>query len=305
MNYLELLAPDFSLILCGYLICRFTPLDRTVWDQVEKLVYYFLFPVLLFQSIVRRPIDLQAASGMVLAGLATGAVAVGLAYALPRLPGWRGKVNGADAAASAQVAFRFNSFIGLALAERLAGDHGLQLIAVLLGCCVPLFNIAAVYPMARHGGHGVFRSILRNPLVIATLSGLVLSVAGFTLPGWLTPSLTRLGGASLPLGLLSAGAGMQFGAMSGGWRLAGGMLTIRHVVWPVLAFTFSRLLHLDETQTAVLLAFSGLPTASTCYVLTARMGYNGPFVAGLVTISTLLGLVSLPFALKLPEWFGG
>jgi malonate transporter len=40
-------------------------------------------------------------------------------------------------------------------------------------------------------------------------------------------------------------------------------------------------------------------------VLTARMGYNGPYVAGLVTISTLLGLASLPFALKLPQWFGG
>jgi hypothetical protein len=32
-------------------------------------------------------------------------------------------------------------------------------------------------------------------------------------------------------------------------------------------------------------------------VLAARMGYNGPYVAGLVTLSTLLGMVSLPFAL--------
>jgi len=47
----------------------------------------------------------------------------------------------------------------------------------------------------------------------------------------------------------------------------------------------------------VLLIFSGLPTASTCYVLAARMGYNGGYVAGLVTLSTLLGVLSLPFAL--------
>jgi malonate transporter len=47
----------------------------------------------------------------------------------------------------------------------------------------------------------------------------------------------------------------------------------------------------------VLLIFSGLPTASSCYVLAARMGYNGPYVAGLVTLSTLLGMASLPFAL--------
>ncbi len=35
----------------------------------------------------------------------------------------------------------------------------------------------------------------------------------------------------------------------------------------------------------------------SCYVLAARMGYNGAYVAGLVTLSTLLGLASLPFAL--------
>jgi hypothetical protein len=34
-------------------------------------------------------------------------------------------------------------------------------------------------------------------------------------------------------------------------------------------------------------------------VLAARMGYNGPYVAGLVTLSTMLGVASLPFALSL------
>jgi predicted permease len=42
-----------------------------------------------------------------------------------------------------------------------------------------------------------------------------------------------------------------------------------------------------------------VPTASSAYVLAARMGYNGPYVAGLVTLSTLLGVASLPFALGL------
>ena len=45
------------------------------------------------------------------------------------------------------------------------------------------------------------------------------------------------------------------------------------------------------------MAFSALPTASSAYVLAARMGYNGPYVAALVTLSTLLGMLSLPFAL--------
>jgi malonate transporter len=48
----------------------------------------------------------------------------------------------------------------------------------------------------------------------------------------------------------------------------------------------------------VLLIFSAVPTASSCYVLAARMGYNGALVAGLVTLSTLLGMFSLTFALS-------
>ena len=47
----------------------------------------------------------------------------------------------------------------------------------------------------------------------------------------------------------------------------------------------------------LLLIFASMPTASSAYVLAARMGYNGAYVAGLVTLSTLLGMASLPFAL--------
>jgi len=75
------------------------------------------------------------------------------------------------------------------------------------------------------------------------------------------------------------------------------VLTIRHLILPLVAFGLVRLLRLEPTQATVLMAFSAVPTASSAYVLAARMGYNGPFVAGLVTLSTLLGMLSLPFAL--------
>ena len=210
MNYAQLLLPDFTLILFGYLVCRYTALNRSVWQPVESLVYYLLFPVLLFQSIVRSPVDIGAASGLIGAGLLSGLAGIALAYSLPYWP-WLGKrIDARDHAASAQVAFRFNSFIGLALAERLAGAQGLLLIAVLIGVCVPLFNVAAVWPMARHGQHGFARELLRNPLIIATASGLVANLLGFRIPEWLEPTVSRISAASLALGLMAAGAGMRF-----------------------------------------------------------------------------------------------
>lgn len=297
MHYAQLLFPDFSLILCGYLVCRYTALNRSVWEQVETLVYFFLFPVLLFQSIVKSPLDVQAASRLMGAGWALGLTGIALAYCLPHVPLLRRWIDRRDHAASAQVAFRFNSFIGLAIADRLAGPQGVQLIAVLIGVCVPLFNVGAVWPMVRHAGRSLVRELARNPLIIATASALVANLLGFAIPQWLEPSVTRIGAASLALGLMAAGAGMQFGALARGKTLAVSVLAIRHLLLPIAAVGMARVFGLSTVETTVLLAFSALPTASSCYVLAARMGYDGAYVAGLVTLSTLLGMVSLPMAL--------
>jgi len=299
VNYAQLLFPDFSLIACGWLLCRYTPLDRRVWDQVESLVYYFLFPVLLFHSIVRSPLDFGATSHLLTAGVGVGLSGIALAYMLPFLPGIGTHIDRSDHAASAQIAFRFNSFICLALADRMAGPAGLLMIAVLIGVCVPLFNIAAVWPMARHAQTGLARQLIRNPLIIATLSGLVANLLGFSVPNWLEPTLTRIGAASLALGLMAAGAGMQFATLARGKVLAVSVLSIRHLVLPLIAWGLAGALQLGGAQAAVLMTFSAVPTASSAYVLAARMGYNGPYVAGLVTLSTLLGVASLPFALAL------
>ncbi len=297
MNFFQLLFPDFSLILGGYLVCRYTALNRRVWEPVESLVYYLLFPVLLFHSIIKSPLNLASASSLIGAGWAMGLSGIALAYSIPRWPGFARFIDARTHAASAQVAFRFNSFIGLALVDRLAGPRGVLLLAILIGVCVPLFNVGAVWPMARHGGRGLVRELVRNPLIIATASGLCANLLGLRLPVWLEPTVSRIGAASLAMGLMAAGAGMQFGAIGRAKLLAATVLGIKHLLLPLVALGFARVFQLDPVQTTVLLAFSALPTASSCYVLAARMGYDGAYVAGLVTLSTVLGMLSLPFAL--------
>jgi hypothetical protein len=297
VHYAQLLFPDFSLILCGYLVCRYTALNRSVWEQVEVLVYFFLFPVLLFHSIVKSPLDLGMTSGLIGAGVLLGLSGIALAYALPLLPGLGRYVDARLHAGAAQVAFRFNSFIGLALVERLSGVPGVLLLAVLIGFCVPLFNIGAVWPMARQSQRHFGRELLRNPLIIATTSGLLANLAGLRIPSWAEPTLARIGAASIALGLMAAGAGLRFSSLGRGKALAAAILAIKHLLLPLIALGLAHAFGLSALQATVLLAFSALPTASSAYVLAARMGYDGAFVAALVTLSTLLGVASLTFAL--------
>ena len=293
MPDLSLLLPDFALIALGYLICRHTSLDRSVWDGIERLVYFFLFPVLLFYAIVRNPVhpgEMMALGGSVLAVTTTGIV---LAYALARAPG----VDPLLHASGAQCAFRFNSYVALALAERLAGAPGLAWQALIVALCVPLCNIAAVWPLARHGGHGYLRELARNPLILATVSGLAANLAGLQLPDLAATTMARIGAAALPLGLMAAGAGLRFGALREAPWLASGLMAIRHLAMPAVAIVLVIWLDLPPAQQAVVVAFSAMPTASSAYVLAARMGGNGAYVAGLVTVSTVLAMVGLPAAL--------
>lgn len=299
MNYAALLLPDFSLILAGWLLCRFTPLDRGIWGPVERLVYYLLFPILLFLSIVKTPIHMGEASSLIAAGLLLSCGGVALSWALPHLPGLSHRIERRDHAGAAQVAFRFNSYIALALAARLAGEAGSQAVAILIGVCVPLINVAAVWPMARQSESRVLRELARNPLIIATVCGLAFNLAGLQLPGWLTPSLQRVGATAVPLGLMAVGAGMQWGQLQTSRLLTAGVLAIRHVLMPLWAWLLVRLLGLEAVQATVLLAFAALPTASSCYVLAVEMGYRGPYVAGLITLSHIVALASLPLALGL------
>ena len=160
-----ILLPDFLLILIGWIVCRRTSLDRTVWDAAERLVYYLLFPVLLFNSIVRSPLQPAQALSLAVAGLGTTLGGIALAHALRLVPGVDARLH----ASGAQTVFRFNSFIALALSERLGGPAGLAWMALLIALSVPLANDAAVWPLARHGGHSYARELLRNPLILSTI----------------------------------------------------------------------------------------------------------------------------------------
>ncbi len=298
MPDLLLLVPDFALIALGYLVCRYTALDRPVWDAAERLVYYLLFPCLLFQAIVRNPIrvaDIMSLGGVGLAIVGTG---IALAYAMGRAPG----VDPMTHASGAQTAFRFNSYVALALAERLAGAPGVAWQALLMAVCVPVCNVAAVWPLAKQGGHGYLKELARNPLILATLSGLACNLGGLQLPDLVATTLSRIGAAALPLGLMAVGAGLRFGALRDAPWLAAGLMGTRHLVLPAVGIALVLWLDLPPAQQAVIVAFAAMPTAASAYVLATRMGGNGAYVAGLVTVSTLLAMVGLPAALLALGW---
>ena len=300
MSTAWLLLPDFLLIAAGFLICRHTALDRPVWEAAERLVYYLLFPVLLFGAVVGHPKPVTEMAALAACGLAVAGSGIVLAYALRLVPGVDARVH----ASGVQVAFRFNSYVALALAERLGGTPTVAAVAVLISVCVPLCNVAAVWPLARHGGQGYRRELVRNPLIVATVGALVANLVGLKLPEVVGTTLHRVGAAALPLGLMAVGAGLRLGALNDAPRLAAALLAIRHLALPAFALVLVRAVGLPPLQQLAVVAFAALPTATSAYVLAARMGGHASYVAGLVTVSTLVGMLGVPMALAAHDALG-
>lgn len=286
------LLPDFALILLGFGLRRYMHLGDHFWTGLEKLVYFVLFPALLFNALVKNPIDWAAAPPLVLSGAA--AMVVAMLLALPVR--WLSRISPVSFASQFQCAFRFNSYIGFAVAGKLHGAEGIAAMGILTGAMVPLANIAAVSMLARHGSTGVLRELARNPLFLATLAGLAWSAAALPAPQPVLGFLGRLSEASIALGLLTVGAALRIrGAFGdGGHGAAAWFVAVKLAAMPAAALLIARALGLTGIYFDIAVAFAALPTASSAYILTQRMGGDGTRVAWLISMTTLLAMLTLP-----------
>ena len=137
---LAALAPIFLLILFGHLLARTGFPGAGFWAPAERLTYYVLFPSLLVSSLATAPLGATALGPLALV-LAGSVLAATLLLLLCRpLFG----VDGPGFSSVVQGAVRFNTYVGLAAAYALLGQHGLTLAAVAIAVLVPLVNVVCV-----------------------------------------------------------------------------------------------------------------------------------------------------------------
>lgn len=295
MAVIQLVLPDFLLIALGWVLFHKLQFSRDFFQGAEKLVYFVLFPALLFQSITQTPISISGAYTLLQAVVALTAFGVALAWlAVPVL-----RPDPVAHASIAQCAYRFNTYIGLSLAGPLAGAAGQTVMAILVGFAVPIVNIAAVHGLARQNGGRVFGEILRNPFIIATLTALAFNFLQIPIPQPVDITFKRLGACAIAIGLLCVGATLSLQAGRNSGRLISWMLAVRLLLSPLAALFIGWAMDLSLVERQMLLLFSALPTASSAYVLAARMGGDGRLVAGTMSIGTLISAVTIPLWLTL------
>lgn len=290
MSTALLLLPDFSLILLGFALRRWMSLGDHFWAGVERLVYFILFPALLVNAILKTRLDLLAALPLLATAMGAMFAAMALSFLARPLFGLKPMVF----ASVFQCGYRFNSYIGLAAAGLLFGTPGIAALGLIIGVAVPFANLSSVWMLARHGETGVWREVARNPLIWATLAGLLLNLAGFEPPRPIGIFLGRLADASIALGLLAVGAALRLQGQSGVLGASLYLSTIKLLAVPVFAALLGHALGLSGIYYGVAILFASLPTASSAYILAMRMGGDGRSVAWIISATTLASMLTMP-----------
>ncbi len=295
MNAALLVAPDFLLIALGALLARRFAYGAAFWDGVERLVYFVLFPALLFRSLATAPLAIRDAGGLALTAFAyTGGSMLLSLLAKPLF-----KLPQDTFAACFQCGFRFNTYLALAIAARLGGADGVALASLVVGLMVPFVNLAAVAMLARGHAGRIALEVARNPLVIATVAGIAWNALSLPMPE-VPDRLLRLGAdAALPLGLLAVGAALRFERDALPLPALAWFHAVKLVAMPAIAYGTAQALKLAPLEVQVALVHASVPTATSAYILASRMNGRGAPVALVISTGTMLAVFTMPLWLAL------
>ena len=290
-----LILPNFVLILVGLVLARRFNFGRDFWEGLEKLVYYVLFPALLFRSLALARIDFAATAYPIVAALAFTLAG----FALPLAAGPILRLDRKLLATGSQCGYRFNTYIGLAIAGSVYGSQGVALAAILLGVMIPLANVLAVAVLAAHGNRGFLFELATHPLVVSSLTGLAWNALGLPLPSFADQTLNLLAITALPAGLLAVGAAMRIEGGQGPPAAHAWWLAVKLAAVPAIAWGLACLFGIGGLEARILLLCAALPTATNAYILAVRMTGDGRAVATQVTIGTVLSMITIAFWISL------
>ena len=302
LDVLNVTAPVFALVLCGYVAAARSMLPAGAIDGINAFIYWFALPAMLFRVAGLRPIgelfEPRLAAGIAVAGL----VSFALAYGLARRSRFLGARPVSEAASFALGAAHGNvGYLGIALLGQL-GEHLLPTVtvAIITDNIVLIALTIAILEMQRNRRGGMLgsigtasRSVLVSPLLGSILLGLAFSAAGFRLPQSIDTFTRMLSGAAGPCALFAIGAALGNKPLRFN-REIGVLVGIKLMVTPlVAAIMMVAVLPLEPTLAAAGVVCAALPAASNTFIIAQRYGLPTASVSAAILGGTLIAVATV------------
>jgi predicted permease len=296
---LAALLPVFLLMIMGFALRHRLLKEDAHWIGLERLVYYVLFPALLIQTTARAdlasvPVG-EAGGALLLAVLTMAALCLALRPLLARAG-----IGGPSFTSVFQGATRWQTFVGLAVANNLYGDTGVALASVAMVAMIPVLNVMSVSVLVRYARPTrlawpeLLLTIAKNPLIWACVIGFALNLSRLPVPQIVHDFADALGRSSLALGLMVVGAGLRIGELMRPGLAASLAVFLKLIAMPAIAISYAVLFGLSGVNLAVVAVSASVPAASNAYILAKQLGGDAPLIAQILTLQTILAVLTMP-----------
>jgi len=294
---LDVIAPIFLVIGLGAWLRRIGLLSAEHAGLLSRFTFRVAAPLFLFHRVGRRPPEGGDHLTMVAVIVGVSVLTAAVTYALTRRAGPR------RVGVLAQGAFRSNTvFFGLPVVTQAYGEEAVARAALVIGTMVITYNLlgAVVLTLPRKRvsagsgelWRGLGRDMVTNPLVLGIVGGILLSGAGWTLPGFLDRTLDLVGRTALPLALLSIGAGLEVRDLPREWRPALAISVVKLALYPAAIGLMLHWAGLSTAELRVPVVLLASPCAVMAYVMAREMNGDEQLASAIVLGSTLLSVVS-------------
>jgi malonate transporter and related proteins len=296
---LTALAPLFAIIILGFVLRHLALISEEFWLPSEKINYFYLFPALMFSQIATA--DYSGFSPRLMAIALLGAVAAGAAL----LYVWRffRPQPGPVFSSILQGGLRPNTYVGVAAASALYGKLGLMVTAIAIAITIPVLNVLSIVALSIYSAEGqhdvrrLVKTILVNPVILSVLAGAVTNYSGVGLPKALAATLTTLGGASLPLGLLAVGAGLDPAAARNAHGPVFQSSVVKLTLVPFATYAIGVSIGLHGIPLSAIVLFNALPCTPSVYIMARLLGGDHRIAAGIISVQTVLAAITIPLVL--------
>jgi malonate transporter len=295
---LNVVFPMFFLMMLGVILKRIKMVDERSLTVMNSLIFRVFMSTLLFLSVYNIG-DLSAFSAKNLKLMLYAFVSILVVLVLAWLIFIRLIADKKRLAVMIQGVYRGNFILfGLAIAGSLYGDAGLGIVSILTVVTIPTFNILAVIILEYYSGKEISRKKLikqvsKNPLVIATVIGILFLASGIKLPKPIYKSLNDISKIATPLAFIVLGAELKFGNMLKNMKYLIFVDFLKLVINPLISISIGKMLGFQGAEIVALLAMTACPTAVSSFTMAKEMNVDGDLAGEIVATTSLVSIATI------------
>ena len=287
--------PMCLVMALGYGTRRLGWIRREEISAINKIAFRIFLPCLLYYNVYCS--DLSGSFDPLLMAYAVGGVlltfGLSLGYTLltEKLPERRGVMI--------QGMFRSNYVImGIPVATALLGADQLGTVSILIAVVVPLFNMLSVVVLEVFRGQKpkplhILGQIVKNPLVIGSVLGILTLAAGIRLPHILEQTIQNISAIASPLQLFLLGAFFQFSGLKTYRRELVTVSAAKLIVAPGLFLGLGALFGFRGVAFVSLIGIFASPTAVNSFTMAQQMGGDAELAGDIVVITSAMSILTM------------